>query len=91
MQKTVGAEDHPGGTEPALQGIVLHECLLQLMELSVILQSFDGDDLPVFDRFHGNLTGADRFVVDQHRAGAAISLSAAIFRSGQTEIGAQHS
>src|SRR5919201_1563573 len=80
---------HPRRAEPALQAVVLAECLLERMELAVAHQAFDRDDLGA-GRLHREHQARPRgFAVHEHRARAADAVLAAHVRAGQREIFAQ--
>src|SRR5207245_10662744 len=95
------AEDHAWRAEPALQPVVVPECLLNRMQvypversgtraLSVRVgrrQSLDGDQRGVIrlDGQHG--AGFDGAPVNQHGASAALARIAADGRSGRPDLG----
>ena len=75
----------------AFGGTAGEERLLQGLALGgVRRQSFDGDDAGACRLRHGHQTGAGRFTVDQHRAGAAIAGITARLGSHQAKLAAQH-
>ena len=53
-------------------------------------QAFDGCDLASGNLPGGDQASADRFAIQQDRAGAAVARIATYFRSRQPEIVAQH-
>src|SRR5207237_10141840 len=87
---------HPGRehqearrAEAALQPVMLPERLLQRMKLFVLRQALDGADLCV-PRLNGeHQARANRFAVDEHRAGSAHPVLAAKMRAGDAAIVAQ--
>src|SRR5262249_4828758 len=80
---------HARGAEPALEGVLLPERLLQRMELPVPGQAFHGRHRgPV--RLDGEHEArADGLAVDEHGAGAARSVLAADVGSGEPEVVAE--
>ncbi len=89
QQKPVRGDDHPRRAIAALNGIMPGESLLQGMELPVPGQSLDRRDRLSFDVLDGVLAGANGLVADEHGAGAAETLAAAVFRPGEPEFGPQ--
>src|SRR5882724_8130335 len=85
LEQRAAGYHHAGRAEAALQAVLLHEPLLDGVQLAVLLEPLDGLDLaPVgLDRQHG--TGLDRRAVEQHRARAAVGGVAADVRAGQAE------
>jgi hypothetical protein len=63
MQQTVGVENHARRTEAALEGIMLDEGLLKRMQVSIVRQSFDGENLCPADVSGWIDTGANGPVV----------------------------
>jgi hypothetical protein len=90
LKKGDACQDHARRAETALQGVILHERLLERVQLPVPRQPLNGHDLLVFDVLHLQETGTAGDAVDQHGARAAVPFAAAEFRPGQPEVGAQH-
>src|SRR6516162_1844298 len=82
-QQRVRRRQHPGGTEAALQGVMLAEGDLQRAQHFVARQALDGDDARIFSLHRQYQTGADRGAVDNDRARAAGAMLAAEMSSGQ--------
>src|SRR5579859_4254920 len=74
----------------ALKTAVLSKRQLERMQGSVAAEPLDGAHTPAIQRSRECEASADRFVVDQHRAGAAYADRAALFRAGEKQILAQH-
>src|SRR5262249_50621289 len=64
--------------------------LLKRVQLAVFLESLDGRNLARGDGAELGDARAGRRPVNEHRAGAAAPLSAAVFGSGQAEVVAEH-
>src|SRR5713101_102312 len=78
-----------GGAIPALQSIMAHKCGLHWVEIAIFFQTLDGRDL-VARMHHGERQAAvDALSIDDHGAGAALSLVAALLGTGQPEMLAQ--
>src|SRR5262249_50961167 len=70
-QDLVGAEQHPGRAEPALEALLLPECLLHGVELAVPGEALDRRDLRAVRLDGEGDAGAGGPAVDDDRAGAA--------------------
>src|SRR5678816_4731609 len=82
--------DHPGRTEPTLQGVVLMEGRLDRMQGAVAgCEAFDGRDRRTVGHDGEHRAGFDRLSIDIDGAGAALRRVAADVGSGQTEIVAE--
>ena len=90
QQQAVGIQDHARRTKTALEGIVLLKGFLQGMNSAVAGESFDGQDLFPFNLLDRQLTGTNRLLIDQNRAGSAKAGSAAVFGSGKVQIRSQN-
>ena len=77
------------GAVSALRGVVIHEGLLQRVELPVVFEAFDGlNGLAVHPR--GQMAaGIDRLAIEQHGAGAALAAVATDLGAGEVEMIAQ--
>lgn len=85
-----GRHDLPGGTEAALQAVVLNECALERMKLTVLLETLDRFDCgPVMHR-RQRQTRHDPPAVEQDGASTAGALITALLRAGETEVFAQN-
>ena len=73
----------------ALEGVVVDEGLLQRMQRAVRRQAFDGGDLRAVLHHRQREAGIDAPAVDQHRAGAALAVVAALLGAGEVEMVAQ--
>ena len=71
--------------EPALQGVVLAERLLQRVRSSPLGEALDGRDLGAVGLDGEHQARADRPAVDDHRAGAADAVLAAEVGPGEPE------
>ena len=63
-----------------------HECGLHGMQIAVLCQTLDGGDLVAGMHHRERQAAVDALSVDDHRAGAALSLVAALLRTGQPEM-----
>ena len=89
-QEAIGLENHAGGAEPALKGVVLDKGPLDRVKLPVSGKSFNRFDFTSRDRPYGNLARGYRLVVYKDRASTAQTLSATKFGSGKAQIGSQN-
>jgi hypothetical protein len=69
---------------------MVHEGLLDGMQLPVLGKSLDGADIASGDVTDRQLTRGHRFVVDEHRAGTAEAFPASELGTGECQIGSQH-
>src|SRR5450759_3071125 len=76
------AEDHARCAEAALKCGVIEKRLLYGVKGLPRGESFDGDDLPASYRGGADDTGFRGAAVDQHGAGPALALAAAVLRPG---------
>src|SRR3982074_848703 len=75
-----------GGAIPTLQSIMANKCGLHWVQIAVFFQTLDGRYL-VARMHHGERqTAVDALSIDDHRAGATLSLAAALLRTGQPEM-----
>ena len=79
----------PGRAVAALERLGLEERLLDRVEPAVLLEALDRDDLLARGLGDRRLAGRRRLAVEQHRAGAALPLAAAVLGAGQVEAVAQ--
>src|SRR5262245_46712964 len=89
-KQRLGAHDHAVEAVAALRGLFLDEGLLHRIRPLARAETFQRHDVApgaAFDRDHAGTRGD---AVDQHGAGAAFAEPAAIFRSVEFEIVAQH-
>src|SRR5215469_16049653 len=84
-----GGADLAGRAIPTLQAIMAHERGLHRMESVLLGQALDGGDLVTIMHHRERQAAIDALSVDDDRAGAALSLVAALLRAGQPEILAQ--
>src|SRR5262249_13108071 len=78
-----GGADLAGRAVPALEPIMAHERGLHRMESALFGQALDGGDLVAIMHYRERQTAIDALSIDDDRAGAALSLVAALLRSGQ--------
>jgi hypothetical protein len=89
LKESHATDDHSGSAIRALERAVIEKSLLHGMKLPVLLESFDGNDgffRRVADR---KLAGAPRRAIQQNCTCAALTLAAAVFRSGETKFFSQ--
>ena len=87
--QTGGGADLPGGTVAALEGVMLDEGLLQRMQRASLGQAFDCRDLRTVFHDRQREARVDPPAIDQHGAGAALAVVAALFGPGEVEIETQ--
>jgi len=63
---------------------------LQRMQFTVTGKSFDGLNARTLRLQHGHKAAVHQFAVHAHRAGPAFAFAAALLRSGQAQVFAQH-
>src|SRR5207247_7828488 len=78
-----------GSAIAALQSIMAHKRGLHRVEIAVFFQTLDGRDLVARMHRGERQAAVDALSIDDHRAGAALSLVAALLRTGQPEMLAQ--
>jgi hypothetical protein len=88
-EQAVGIQDHAGGAEAALEGVVFDESFLDGMKSSIDGEPFDGQYVLPPDLPDRNLARTDRFLTDDNSAGPAEAFAAAVLGSGETQIGAK--
>ena len=74
----------------ALECVVINEGLLQWMQRPVFRQPFNRGDARTVDHDCKRQAGNNAPAINQHRAGAALTLVTALFRAGQVKMLAQH-
>ena len=79
----------PGCAVAALIGIMGKECRLHRMQIFRLTNPFDRRDLVAFMHDREAETRIHPPAIDVHRAGTALSVVAAFFRSGQMQMFAQ--
>lgn len=77
------AYDHAGGAVGALKSFGVEEGLLDGMEAAGLLEAFDGGDRLSDGGGYWSDAGAAGHSVEEYRAGAALTFTAAVFRSGE--------
>ncbi len=90
VEQRLGGEQHAGRAVAALGGEVLHERLLQRVQAGAFGKAGDSGDLGALHRLGQRNAGELRPAVDQHGAGAAGALAAAIFRGHVAEPAPEH-
>src|SRR6185503_115018 len=90
LQEGFRAQDKSGRAIGALKSVVIHESLLNRMELAWIGQSLDRYDLFFFGQARQKNARAYRFAVDQYRARAAHADAATLARAKQFVLAAQY-
>ena len=81
--------DLPGRAIAALVAVVLDEGRLHRMQVLRRAQAFDGGDLVALVHHRQRQAGIDAAPVDDHRAGAALAVVAALLGAGQVQVLAQ--
>src|SRR5262249_42611323 len=84
-----GGAELAGRTVPALESVMAHERGLHRMQNALVGQSLDGGDLGTVMHYRERQAAVDALAVDDDRAGAALSLIAALLRASQSEMLAQ--
>src|SRR5258708_11517218 len=89
LQERDAADNHSGSAIGALECALIEKGLLDRMELTVLLESFDGGD-----GFSGGvagrkLAGAAGRAIEQNGAGAELAFAATVFCSGEPKLFAQ--
>ena len=80
----------PGRAIAALERVVLDERPLQRVQLAVLGESLDRDHLCAVVRDGERQAGVDAAAIEQHGAGAALAVVAALLGAGEPELLAQH-
>ena len=81
--------DLPRRAVAALEAVMLDERLLQRVQAVAVRQALDRGDLAALVLHRQRQAGVDALAVDQHRAGAAGALVAALLGAGEAEVVAQ--
>ena len=84
-----GRHEHARRADAALGAAVLQECLLERVQATGRREALDRQDRLALDLRQRHQAAVDDLTVDQHRAGAALALAAALLGAGQTEVLAQ--
>ena len=84
-----GRNDLAGRAVAALEAVVLEERRLHRVQLVAFGQPFDRGDLAALVHHGERQAGVDAPAVDQHRAGAALAVVAALLGAGEAEVLAQ--
>ena len=79
----------PGRAVAALIAVVLHEGGLHRMQVVRRAQALDGGDLVALVHHRERQAGVDPPAVDDHRAGAALAVVAALLGAGEMQVLAQ--
>src|SRR5215212_630497 len=85
LEQRDAGEHHPGGTEAALEAVLIPERLLDRVKGAVLFEAFDGADLAAVDLDGEDGTGLDRQVIQDDGTGAAATSVAANVGAGQAE------
>src|ERR1700688_4480835 len=86
MEQCYGRADLTGRAIAALETVVLEKSRLYRMKFASLLQAFDGDNLVALVHDCERKAAVDAAAVCKHRACAALSVVAALFRAGQSKI-----
>src|SRR5262252_8645602 len=81
-----GRTNLAGRAVPALESIMAYESGLHGMQRALLCQTFDGGDLVAVMHHRECQAAIDALSIDDDRAGAALSLVAALLRTGQREM-----
>jgi hypothetical protein len=73
-----------------LKRLLLNECSLDGMRISICFQALERDDFLSGDALYSQLAGSRRAVVHQHGAGAALSHAATESRVREFQVVAQY-
>src|SRR5215469_16662623 len=90
VEKRNRGKNHSRSAVAALESFCLQKSPLHRMESVAAGKSFDGRNLFPDSGAHLSSARADRGAIGEDRARAALTLSAAVFRSGKLEMIAQH-
>ena len=82
--------DHAGRAVAALHRFVFEERRLNRVQASVLLQRLDRDDGFSLEERRFRLARLHRLAIDEHRARAAVTFTAAVLGAGQVEVVPQH-
>ena len=86
FQQGISGHDHARSAEPALDSSVVYEGLLDRMELAARREALDGEDLRALALEGQYQAGVHHFPVQQHRAGPALTLAAAVLGASQLQV-----
>src|SRR5215218_286645 len=86
VEQGAGREDHARRAEPALEAVLLHEALLDRVELAVALHVLDRADYVAAGHGGEHGAGLDGLPVHQDHAGAAVARVAAPVRARQPQL-----
>src|SRR5579862_1275472 len=89
LEQGFGGEDEARRAVRALKGGVVHEGLLDWVQL-LLAEGLHRDDLLAGRQRRQQQAGADRLAIDQHGAGAAHADTAALAHGEQLELAPQH-
>jgi hypothetical protein len=90
QQQTVSGKNHSGGAKAALKRIVLDKRFLQGVQVSVLGQTFDGQDFFSLRVSHRDLTRSDSFPVQDNGARSTRAYATAEFRPREAKVCPQH-
>ena len=89
-EQVVARHQHPGRAEPALQGVVVRERLLQRVLVARAAEALHRRDLRALALHREQQAGPRRLAVDEDRAHPAHAVLAADVGAGEAEPVAQH-
>src|SRR5437867_8699979 len=89
VQQRNAGHDHPARAVPALKRFVCEERLLNGMQATPLLESFDCDDRATLELRGLRLARLEWLPVHENGARAALPLAASVLRAGQVERVAQ--
>src|SRR5215207_195759 len=90
LQERPGGEQHAGRAEAALRGAVAQEARLQGVEIATRGQAAHGHERAAVGLHREQQAAADRLAVEQHRAGPAHPLAAAVADLVVAEVVPEH-
>jgi hypothetical protein len=86
VEQPAGGHHHRRRAEPALQPVLVHEALLDRVELGIALQPFDRAHLAAADHRGQHGAALHRHAVDLHHAHPAVGGVAAPVRPGEPQL-----
>jgi len=86
VKKSFRRHDEPRSANAALERRLIKKRLLKRMQLAVVSDSFDGRDLRALDFHREDAAGIDEAPVEDHRAGAAVAVVAALLGTRELEL-----
>ena len=89
IEQTFEGQHHSRRAKPALDTTTLDHGLLDRMQGPRFTQPLDGDDVSPFGLERQDHAGVHGLSVQEHRATATITGTAAFFGAGQTQVDAQ--